>query len=926
MGIQDSRPIFDSQEENLDLNDQEIEGLIPHRVRNNNIKQMHLTNNHIRKLPKKAKKTKVLELAKNELEEIPQKMIDTIVTYKDLHELDLSDNGLKYIPSEANKLLNLHRLTLSGNKLTTLSLNISKLKEINLSQNCFEEVPIIPSNVRHLTMDFNRITTIGGSFESLTKLSLVLNNIEEISSNIFLPNLEFLDISKNKLAILPNLSFCTPKLRILNCSYNLLIQFPILPDCIREATFRNNEISIVPENFSYFAELRYIELCYNKVQYFPKLPSSISYFSAHNNHIKEMIDGDTPKLRKCYLHNNLLTVPPHFTVSEEISLSRNHLTSIDDFQFLDTITFIDISQNQIETLPEDIFLLPNLKYLIISANKIQKLPNTFSQSNLNKFDMSYNPILDFSIEMPKSITHLYCSFCKLTQLPKNISECTELTELVIMGNNITNIPLIPNLTKLYASDNKLTTFPMLSESIKIIDLAMNEINQIPDELNYQSLIDLDLSHNKLESFPSNINCPELKSLRLSDNINLKQQITKIMFPNLQILDVDETGIIYSVNEIPEVRELMTNQIELFKNYTVKVIKSNLGIGFSEMCGIRDSMEDAIVIRNNIKDGISTFAVFDGHGGCKTSYFAAFRYVKIVSQYVTFDQTFISKCIGRINEVLQKRNYKDGSTAAIVLKKGNKIITAHLGDARIIIIDDEGKIRFQTIDHKPESRFEFERIRDEGSTVVGGRIQGFLGVSRAFGDFSINGISSEPTIQELELEQTDKWILIACDGVFDVVNDYMIQQAAINSENAKKFAMNIRNLAYSAHSADNISVITIDLKYENDNDEENENDDEEVQADDHIWYESTESEFKGETNEMVSHESVISDINGEQICINEETLAEYVSQERFDIIPEDKEGKSKQEESNESEEEAQKSEKEYNESEEEFKECESHIEE
>ena len=54
MGTQNSRPVFDSQEENLDLKGHEIDRQIPHRVKNNNIKQMHLNNiNHIIKLPKK---------------------------------------------------------------------------------------------------------------------------------------------------------------------------------------------------------------------------------------------------------------------------------------------------------------------------------------------------------------------------------------------------------------------------------------------------------------------------------------------------------------------------------------------------------------------------------------------------------------------------------------------------------------------------------------------------------------------------------------------------------------------------------------------------------------------------------------------------------------------------------------------------------
>ncbi|KAH0796834.1 protein phosphatase 2C [Histomonas meleagridis] len=291
-----------------------------------------------------------------------------------------------------------------------------------------------------------------------------------------------------------------------------------------------------------------------------------------------------------------------------------------------------------------------------------------------------------------------------------------------------------------------------------------------------------------------------------------------------------------------------------------------------MCGIRDNMEDSIVVRNNIKDDISTYAVFDGHGGCRTSYFAAFRYVKIVAQYGAFTSNFVSKCISRINELIQKRNYKDGSTLALVLKKKNKIITAHLGDARILIIKDDGVVRFQTVDHKPEVRAEFERIRDAGSTVVSGRTKGILGVSRSIGDFAVDGISSEPVIQEIDLEDDDKWILIACDGVFDVVTNEMIKEIAVVSENANKFALNIRNNAYAAHSTDNISVIAVDVKYKEDI-EQNQRKNEEQ-----IWMESNESEFKGESvyleNESIEFK--------QKIGVKEEKLRDYDSQESFTL--------------------------------------------
>ena len=179
---------------------------------------------------------------------------------------------------------------------------------------------------------------------------------------------------------------------------------------------------------------------------------------------------------------------------------------------------------------------------------------------------------------------------------------------------------------------------------------------------------------------------------------------------------------------------------------------------------------------------------------------------------SFSSNYLTSFISKLIENLRKTKYNDGSTAAIVLRNENKIITSHLGDSRVVVIRDNGSIHFQTNDHKPSNRSEFERIRDDGSRVVLGRTQGILGVSRSIGDFNVLGISSEPTINEVYLDSSDKWLVIGCDGVFDVIYDELLGKIANNSSNSLEFAYNLRNISYSLLSRDNISVIVVDLQY------------------------------------------------------------------------------------------------------------------
>lgn len=65
--------------------------------------------------------------------------------------------------------------------------------------------------------------------------------------------------------------------------------------------------------------------------------------------------------------------------------------------------------------------------------------------------------------------------------------------------------------------------------------------------------------------------------------------------------------------------------------------------------------------------------------------------------------------------------------------------------------------------------EISRIRSSGGYVFMGRVGGCLAVSRAFGDFALKkaGVTVKPYTQQLTLNEKHKFIIIGCDGVWDV---------------------------------------------------------------------------------------------------------------------------------------------------------------
>lgn len=123
----------------------------------------------------------------------------------------------------------------------------------------------------------------------------------------------------------------------------------------------------------------------------------------------------------------------------------------------------------------------------------------------------------------------------------------------------------------------------------------------------------------------------------------------------------------------------------------------------------------------------------------------------------------------------------GTTAVVVLLTPRWIICANAGDSRAIYSKSNGRAIPLSYDHKPDDEEEERRIIEAGGQVHGGRVDGDLAVSRGFGDFRFKlnetkdqveqRVSPLPDIIVQNRDSTnDEFILLACDGVWDVVTN------------------------------------------------------------------------------------------------------------------------------------------------------------
>ena len=248
--------------------------------------------------------------------------------------------------------------------------------------------------------------------------------------------------------------------------------------------------------------------------------------------------------------------------------------------------------------------------------------------------------------------------------------------------------------------------------------------------------------------------------------------------------------------------------------------NGLRYGLCAMQGWRVEMEDSHCIRVGLSKALansSFFAVFDGHAGSFVSEYSSEHLIENILQLwhsecekLGFDS--INGDVTKIDnmledpETLEKLKEKviegflkidsdlkslpafnadgvrSGTTAVATVITPKKIIFANCGDSRALLCS-KNNIKFVTSDHKPFNEEEKRRIENAGGSVMIQRVNGTLAVSRALGDFDYKNsphlpatkqlVSAEPDVDIIERSEDDEFLLLACDGIWDVMTNQEI---------------------------------------------------------------------------------------------------------------------------------------------------------
>lgn len=289
----------------------------------------------------------------------------------------------------------------------------------------------------------------------------------------------------------------------------------------------------------------------------------------------------------------------------------------------------------------------------------------------------------------------------------------------------------------------------------------------------------------------------------------------------------------------------------------------VGVAENKNTTFRNKMEDVHTYIANFAERVDWgyFAIFDGHAGKDTARWCGNNLHTLLEEEIEKSNDNSSsppstpitgkndlrddlyKCFVKADELIEKSGQgKSGCTAAVAVlrwessidepvvhtktENGGKfdfkptenhkrmLYTSNVGDLRIVLYR-AGKAYRLSYDHKATDIHEISRIEDNGGLVLKNRVNGVLAVTRSLGDtymkLLVIGI---PFTTATEITPDDEFIIIGCDGVWDVMSDShackvvlgLFKQGLTPVQAAKKLCQ----LAIDLSTTDNDTVMVIKL--------------------------------------------------------------------------------------------------------------------
>lgn len=296
-----------------------------------------------------------------------------------------------------------------------------------------------------------------------------------------------LDMRRNNLSSIPIAVTKLKGLEQLNIEYNPIASFQssvmyTLGYSLKELYMDLNLFRVWPSEIRFLEHLRILEIINIPfarlgTTIFHGLEHTLTSLTIQQSNLLEQIPPAICNLKTLHyfniancpnLNSNFFSVfhycqGDHSTITS-ISINRNNISSFPDIRSIPSLTFLDLSDNNLEIIEEEkIPVNTNLSRIFIEKNKFKRIPGELNNmQHLYEIDMGYNEVLsveDYDLFALTNLLSLYLDNNPIRYISAN----------AFQNNN--------KLTFLYLSNTKLTTMPAAVLNLpKHLSLHMPTLN------------------------------------------------------------------------------------------------------------------------------------------------------------------------------------------------------------------------------------------------------------------------------------------------------------------------------------------------------------------------------------------------------------------------------------------------------------------
>lgn len=146
------------------------------------------------------------------------------------------------------------------------------------------------------------------------------------------------------------------------------------------------------------------------------------------------------------------------------------------------------------------------------------------------------------------------------------------------------------------------------------------------------------------------------------------------------------------------------------------------------------------------------------------------------------------------------------------------MVANVGDCRAVLCH-KGEAVNMSQDHRPNCASERQRVEKLGGFIDDGYLNGVLSVTRALGDWdmklpcgSASPLIAEPEFQHIILTEDDEFLIIGCDGIWDVLTSQqavnLVRRGLRRHDDPEQCAKDLVMEALRLNTFDNLTVVII----------------------------------------------------------------------------------------------------------------------